>query len=80
MDQQWWYVDNPDGTDICAVPMDSTTADGDISEVPRFNNPEIEPEESDDGGGGEPSVCAGLDFNDCSAAGCAWSGNQCTDP
>jgi hypothetical protein len=80
MDRQWWYIDNPDGTDICTVPMERVTVEGDISGLPRFSNPEIEPEESDDGGGGEPSACAGLDFNACSAAGCAWSGNQCTDP
>jgi hypothetical protein len=72
MDRQWWYIDNPDGTDICAVPMDSTTADGDVSELPRFNNPEIEPEEPESGGG-DASPCAGLSVNVCPLTpGCTW--------
>jgi hypothetical protein len=73
MDRQWWYIDNPDGTDICAVPMDRITAEGDVSEVPLINNPEIEPEEPDDRGGGEPSPCAGLSVNVCPLTpGCTW--------
>jgi len=73
MNQQWWYIDNPDGTDVCAVPMDSVTLEGDASEVPFMNNPQLEPEDTDDGGGGEPSPCAGLDFNACIAASCTWN-------
>jgi len=41
LDQQWWYIRNPDGTDICAVPKDGTEPEGDTGDVPLWNNPQI---------------------------------------
>jgi hypothetical protein len=59
----------PNGPDSFVVSMDSTTLEGDASEVPFWVNPQIEPEESDEGGRSAPSEChEGLDINACAAA------------
>lgn len=71
LDLQWWYIQNPDGADICAVPKDGTEPEGDTGEVPVWNNPELVPEES--GGGREGLVCSiNLNQEDCKAAGGSW--------
>ena len=69
LDLQWWYIQNPDGGDICAVPKDGTEPEGDTGDLPLWNNPQIA-QEDPGGGGGEGLVCSS-DLNpvDCKAAG-----------
>jgi hypothetical protein len=79
MDRQWWYIDNPDGTDFCAVPQDNTESEGDTSELPHWSNPELDQDETEGDGG--PSGChAGLLFNECIAAGGSPSCNYSVNP
>jgi hypothetical protein len=68
-DQTWWYIQNPDAPDICAVPKDGGTPQGDTSGLPRWNNPEIAQEEQDDGG--DDGLVCSSDLNQvaCVAAG-----------
>ena len=69
LDQAWWYIQNPDDVNICAVPKDGTAPEGDTGEIPLWNNPEIAQEDSG-GGGGDGLVCnIGLKEPDCSASG-----------
>jgi hypothetical protein len=69
LDQTWWYIQNPDAPDICAIPKDGGEPEGDTSDVPRWNNPEIET----DGGDSGPPVChAGLPVEECKALGGTW--------
>ena len=72
----WWYIQNPDGTDICAVPKEGTAPEGDTSGVPLWNNPELQPE---DGGGPGGLVCSpDLSQPDCIAGGWTWVPNFTT--
>jgi hypothetical protein len=67
LDQAWWYIQNPDGPDICAVPKDGTAPEGDTGDLPLWNNPELQPE---DGGSPDGLVCSpDLSQLDCEAAG-----------
>jgi hypothetical protein len=68
LDQTWWYIENPDAPDICAVPKDGGSPEGDTSDVPMWNNPEIPTDDQGDGDGG--LVCtSNLGQADCLAAG-----------
>ena len=71
LDMEWWYIQNPDGVDICAVRKDATTPEGDTGDVPKWNNPKVEPE---DDGGDDQLICDRRYTNsiDCQAAGCKW--------
>jgi hypothetical protein len=72
LDQAWWYIQNPDGPDICAVPKDGTAPEGDTGEIPLWNNPEVA-QEDPGGGGGEVLVCSSdLNETECDAAGGDW--------
>jgi hypothetical protein len=74
LDQTWWYIQNPDAPDICAVPKDGTEPEGDTSDMPMWNNPVIVQE--DPGGGDGGLVCSGnLNQIDCPAAGGSWNLN-----
>jgi hypothetical protein len=69
LDQTWWYIQNPDAPDICAVPKDGGEPEGDTSGVPMWNNPQIEI----DGGDSGPPIChAGLQIEECKALGGTW--------
>jgi hypothetical protein len=74
LNQQWWYIQNPDGTDICAVPKDGTTPEGVTSGIPLWNNPQIVKEKEDEGGGGGEGLVCSINLNqtDCAAAGGKW--------
>lgn len=78
LDMEWWYIRNPDGADICAVPKDGTAPEGDAGEIPLWNNPELQPE---DGSGPGGLVCsASLDATQCVAAGGEYKCNLATNP
>ncbi len=69
LDQGWWYIQNPDGGDICAVPKDGTAPEGDAGDMPLWNNPEVA-QEDPGGGGGDGLVCSSdLVPPNCGAAG-----------
>jgi len=78
LDQLWWYIQNPDGADICAVPKDGTVPEGDTGDVPLWNNPEVEPAES--GGGGTLTCRSDLDPTQCAAAGGTYNPGPSTVP
>ena len=59
-------ISNPDGADICAVPKDDTKPEGGTSDVPLWNNPQLEPENTD--GGGKPTYWIDLNQTQCAAA------------
>lgn len=76
LNQQWWYIENPDAQDICAVPQEGTEPLGDMSGVPLWNDP-------------EPAAACGTYSTQgaCVEAGCRWvpnvttgQGGYCTDP
>jgi hypothetical protein len=76
LDQDWWYVENPDAPNICAIPKDGGESIGDISQVPMWNDPDL------------GLACNSYtDATSCQAAGCVWvpsatraGGGYCTDP
>jgi hypothetical protein len=66
LNQSWWYIQNPDGPEICAVPKDGGDSRGDTGDIPMWNDPENEPEE-------EPLTCKkNLNKSQCEAAGGTW--------
>jgi hypothetical protein len=66
LDQRWWYIQNPDALNICAVPKDETESEGETGDLPRWNDPQVEEEEST---GGERICHINLLPSDCIAAG-----------
>jgi len=79
LNQQWWYIENPDAQDVCAVLQDGTRGLADMSSVPRWNDPE--PEEA------APVVCGSFtDRLSCLESGCIWqsspaaAGGTCVNP
>jgi hypothetical protein len=74
----WWYIQNPDDVNICAVPKDGTAPEGDTSDLPLWNNPEVA-QEGPGNGGGEGLVCnKDLNQPDCEAADGTWIFNVST--
>jgi hypothetical protein len=70
LDQAWWYIQNPDDVNICAVPKDGTVPAGDTGDIPLWNNPEIVAEE--DTGSGPLTCNINLNETQCLAAGGEW--------
>ncbi|MBN2554332.1 MAG: hypothetical protein JXA97_00210 [Anaerolineales bacterium] len=75
LNRAWWYIQNPDGQNVCAVPQVDTEEIGEMSGVPLWNDPE------------PPIVCSSFNTSSaCSSAGCRWvqlattPGGYCTDP
>ncbi len=63
----WWAIQNPDSTgDVCYVPKDGVEPGGDLSNIPRWNDPEVPVE--------EPHITCGSygSQETCKAAGCYW--------
>jgi hypothetical protein len=70
LNQTWWYIQNPDAPNICAVPKDGGEPEGDTSGVPLWNDPEVP---TDDGGGSDGPNCSSYhDKTQCESAGCYW--------
>jgi hypothetical protein len=67
LDQAWWYIQNPDGPDICAVRKDGGESGGETGDIPLWNNPDTEPE--DEGPSGGSQCNASLDERQCLAVG-----------
>ena len=70
--ETWWVIQNPDGLpgDVCYIRRDGTTPSGDLSGIPRWNDPEVP---TDDGGGSSGPTCSSYDNQvQCEAAGCSW--------
>lgn len=85
LNQAWWYIQNLDDQNICAVPKDGGESDGDASGVPIWNNPALP--EPETGNGGQGLVCDSYTTQaDCVAAGCKWNpyfttpGGWCSSP
>jgi hypothetical protein len=74
LDRAWWYIQNPDGPDICAVRKDGGESVGETGDIPLWNNPDIEPE--DEGPSGGSQCNENLDARQCPAAGGTWSCNR----
>ncbi|MGD8822107.1 MAG: fibronectin type III domain-containing protein [Anaerolineales bacterium] len=76
LDQTWWYIENPDAPNNCAIPKDGGETMGDISQIPMWNDPDL----------GVPCSSYTTE-NACLAAECRWvpqatraGGGYCTDP
>ncbi len=84
LNQAWWYIQNPDDVNICAVPKDGSEPNGDTAGVPLWNDPQIVEEET--GGGGKPVCSIDLGLAECGAAGGTWyapspmAGPRCVCP
>jgi len=79
LNEQWWYIQNPDGPDICSIPQDGADPLDDMSDVPRWNDPEPDT---------PARTCRSYATEEsCVSAGCDWQenyttagGGYCTDP
>lgn len=76
LDRDWWYIENPDAPNYCAIPKDGVEPVGEIGQIPMWNDPVI-----------EQACSTYTNENSCRAAGCEWvpqatraGGGYCTDP
>jgi hypothetical protein len=76
MAQDWWYIENPDAPNYCAIPKEGVEPIGEIGQIPMWNDPVIE------------QPCSTYTSQSaCQAAACVWvpqatraGGGYCTDP
>ncbi|MFP3854125.1 MAG: hypothetical protein ACLFWD_07505 [Anaerolineales bacterium] len=68
--ETWWIIQNPDGFDTCYVSKAGTEGGEEVEDIPRWNDPAIEPDVPEP----ESLTCSrDLNKQDCRKAGGVWT-------